>query len=397
MISLALLFFSVALAVSFRYESAFTWPKLVALWFCAALLVLQWLYAWRKGALRPIPRPVLYSALAYALWLLYSTSYTIHLPTAVFGIYGRWQGLLTQLNYILLFLMVATLPLDARKALKAFVLSMVPVAVIAITQKLNFVHSPILGDRSFSTIGNPVIMGACLGLAVPFSAYFAIISVKKNKGGVLFWGLVTLLLLTGIITSESRGPELGLLVGMSVMIMGIAKEKRLAFVCIFVAIVTMIYFNPRSNVRHIGKDHGVTCRVWYAQSALEMVRDHPVFGVGLDCYRWAYPTYRTPESKKIEPNVVPTKAHNGYLQIAACSGIPGLLYYVIFVGTVLMSIRTEDKLLKLAFIASVISYLVQDVTGWAEVPLTAFWWVVMGLAVNSRSRPHKTEDFLTGS
>ena len=370
----SILFFTVALAFSAQYEASFTYPKLVYLYSCTLALVISWLYYRWKGDIRPIPRNVLYSALAFALWLLLSTTFAIHVPTAVFGFYGRWQGLLTHLVYIGLFLMAVSLPLNTRKVLKSFVLAMLLVAIVAITQRLNFINSPILGARSFSTIGNAIPMAACLSLAVPFCIYFTV----RGKWRVL-WGLVTVILLVGVVVSYSRGPELGLLAALSIVIMFTARGKAIfKFAAIAALIVLMVHFNTRNNLKHIATDSGYTDRCEYAQAALGMIRDFPVFGVGLDCYRLVYVRYQTDVSKKIEPT---TKAHNGYVQYAATTGIPGLLYYLILVVCVLRSIRTDDPLLRIAFIAAIAGYLVQDFAGWEEVSLTAFFWCIIGLAI----------------
>ncbi len=373
----SILFFSVALVFSARYEASFTLPKLVYLYSCTLALAASWLYAYRKGHVHPIPSPVLYFALAFALWLLLSTTFAIHVPTAVFGVYGRWQGLLTHLAYVGLSLMAATLPLDRHKTLKAFVLAMLCVAVVAITQRLNFVNSPILGGRSFSTIGNAIPMAACLALAIPFALYFAV----RGKWRTL-WVLIALILLAGIIVSESRGPELGLLVALSIMLAGALKRKNTAIIGIAIIIGALLFVNPRNNISNITKDTGFTYRIMYSKAALGMIKDYPIFGVGLENYRIAYPKYRTAESRQIEPQVIPTKAHNGYLQYAATTGILGLIYYLILVGACLRSVQTEDRLLRIALVAAIAGYLVQDMTGWEDVSLTSFFYITLGIGIN---------------
>ncbi len=413
----SILFFTVALVFTPWHEASFTLPKLAYLYSCTFSLVISWLYCRWRGQILPLSRNIEYATGFFALWLVLSTVFALHIPTALIGNYGRWNGLITHLVYLLLFLMAATLPLNRRRVLQVFVLTMLCVAVISITQRLNFVNSPILGGRSFSTIGNPVLMGACLALAVPFSVYFTV----QGKWIRILWGLITLILLAGIVMSESRGPQVGLLVGLSIMLLGSIRRKTVAVAGIGVLLIALLYFNPRYNIKHISTDSGFTNRIRYAQVALSMTQDFPVFGVGLENYRVAYLAYRTPESAKIEPLALPTKAHNGYLQYAATIGIPGLIYYLILVGTVLFRLpdkfferkpdlsgftlrqlqreankrmsymmhylathpmpKPEDRLLRMAFVASITSLLIQDISGWQEISLTAFFWVIMGLAV----------------
>jgi putative inorganic carbon (hco3(-)) transporter len=70
-------------------------------------------------------------------------------------------------------------------------------------------------------------------------------------------------------------------------------------------------------------------RVGVWKSALRMVRDHPVAGMGWGTFRSAYPSYR-------QPNLYYgfVFAHNDYLQIAAGMGVVGLLLFLGFVGLV---------------------------------------------------------------
>ncbi|HUT52997.1 MAG TPA: O-antigen ligase family protein [bacterium] len=68
-------------------------------------------------------------------------------------------------------------------------------------------------------------------------------------------------------------------------------------------------------------------RISLWKSSLEMVRDHPLFGVGWGAFKDAYPSYRR---DNIFVGLV--FAHNDFLQIAATSGVPGLAFFLLFVA-----------------------------------------------------------------
>jgi len=56
-----------------------------------------------------------------------------------------------------------------------------------------------------------------------------------------------------------------------------------------------------------------------------MGADHPVLGVGLDCYGNAFPAYRSAEYVRIEWGGNPTKAHNEMINIFATQGSLGVI------------------------------------------------------------------------
>jgi Flp pilus assembly protein TadD len=83
--------------------------------------------------------------------------------------------------------------------------------------------------------------------------------------------------------------------------------------------------------------------------------------------------------------------HDGYLQWAATTGVPGLLLYLSALGAVAAAVglacrRTDDRSRRLrlaAFLAALSAYAVQDLSGWLDPALSVFFWTILGLAVAS--------------
>jgi tetratricopeptide (TPR) repeat protein len=94
--------------------------------------------------------------------------------------------------------------------------------------------------------------------------------------------------------------------------------------------------------------------------------------------------------------------HNGYLQWAVTNGLPGLTLYIALVTSILVllwrSVRTvaprapdqsttrdlttRDLMIGWAFIGAIAGYLTQDLSGWEEISLSAFFWTILGAAVS---------------
>jgi O-antigen ligase len=99
-------------------------------------------------------------------------------------------------------------------------------------------------------------------------------------------------------------------------------------------------------------------RIAMLQMGMEMVADHPVFGVGPDQVREVYATYRPLTAIQPEnPHL-----HNVPLQIAAERGLPALAIWIWFVVALLLGLRDSlvrgrHPVLAAAAIGSVISML----------------------------------------
>jgi O-antigen ligase len=71
-------------------------------------------------------------------------------------------------------------------------------------------------------------------------------------------------------------------------------------------------------------------RVAMIYSGIEMVRDHPLTGVGPDMVKHVYPEYRqTWAVNPLNPHL-----HNVPMQIAAERGLPALIIWLVFIGYV---------------------------------------------------------------
>jgi len=386
--TLIVLIAGVALAFDISIMSQFALPKLLILRIGTLALCLIWLTAHREGAILPFPMPVLCSAMALGLWSILATITALHGYTSLHGVYGWYNGLFTQLNYLLLFYLIATLPIDKLKILKAYVIVMSIVAVYAIFQKcgIDFVDFP--HSRPASTIGNAVPMSACLLLALPFSLYFAL----KKKA----WFVVSLILLAGIVISQSRGVQLALILTALIIIFVYGwrymTKKATAFVIISLlcaGVLTFIVFvnfansglKERYNPMNISQDEGVKLRLHYYQVAWAMIKDRPIMGFGLDNMKVAFSQYRTPELATIEQHVIPTEPHNVYLAKAVNGGIPLLIFYLAFIVSVLRHINRSDKILAVAFVGAITGYLIQDISGWSHSALQPMFYILIALGV----------------
>jgi tetratricopeptide (TPR) repeat protein len=95
--------------------------------------------------------------------------------------------------------------------------------------------------------------------------------------------------------------------------------------------------------------------------------------------------------------------HNGYLQIALSSGVLGLVLYLAFLMLIFLRLwksfqrsgEGRGKVLLLAFMASFFGFLIQDLSGWPDIALTPFFWILLGLGLSFclTDQPQRPEKF----
>jgi O-antigen ligase len=85
-----------------------------------------------------------------------------------------------------------------------------------------------------------------------------------------------------------------------------------------------------------GDSMGFNLRIKIWGNAIDMTLKHPILGIGVDCFgnETSLNYFGDKEYQEIFKGALTDKAHSEYLQISACSGIPALVAYIAFVGTI---------------------------------------------------------------
>lgn len=154
--------------------------------------------------------------------------------------------------------------------------------------------------------------------------------------------------LAALLFSASRGGFIGLVAGCLLFLLRSRQRVRnsiLVFATIAVLSLPM-QISPVQRLLHPTRSdqdaQQTRLAVW--SGGLKMIADHPIFGVGLDNYRIATPTY-------VDFTKIPVGesgfrvAHNSYLEIAAELGLPALL---VFVGILVSTFRSLGRVYRAA-------------------------------------------------
>ncbi len=363
---------------------AFFIPLSEAMIYVGMLLVLiGWIYKLArkksKGVLRtPLDLPIIIFVIIGFI-SIFNSSFLKQSLTATPGFIA---GIL--FGYYLVFSNITD-----KKFLKKFVLVMVlggtTTACIGIFQYL------IWGtERTSATLANPNVLASYLAMMIPIVFSLLLYESKKSKKKLLLtFSFITMVIC--LVFTHSRAGWLALVGAMSFLLL-IEKKKRLAVGLTLVIVVAASLLIPSVNARLrtifdliVNKE-----RIYGAKSALQMIKDYPLTGIGVNTFYHVYPQYQLPEARE---HLV--HAHNIFLQIGAEIGLFGLvtllwlLIRVFKIGWETLR-RTKNNYLQAlttGLLASLIAFLINqgfDSTWWLE-RLFIFFWVLLAVLLAARN------------
>lgn len=249
--------------------------------------------------------------------------------------------------------------------------------------------NPDITTRIFSVFGNPNIFAEYLIMSIPISVSLFWTSKKILKKMIFL--LTSLILITALVLTFSRGGWLGFAFGIFIFILLV--EKRLLLSLIPISIIS-IFVIPASILNRIisivnlsDTSNSYRIRLW--KITLDVIRDNWLVGVGFGHipFKQTFETYiRT----------MPTyHAHNTFLEITAEMGIVGLIIlltilFVIYKYSIRNLMKHQDKYLKvitaglLAGLSSVLCHgLVENILYMPKIIIT-FWTVIAFIFVTLR-------------
>jgi len=261
-------------------------------------------------------------------------------------------------------------------------------------------QSPTPGD--FSRIGGTLVSANTAGsyLSMLLAPAFSIMVTGQKR---TFKGLAMIAFVLGVfalVLTGSRGAWLATLI--SFIIFSIVALRmgwlqiRLVLIGVVIGLLISIIFYGLLYERIFGYDAGsATSRIEQYHVAFQIIKDHPIFGVGANGYFIALAQFLT---RNPNQEVFRWVVHNKYLLVWAEIGILGLLFFLMFlVSTVRQGFKivqfndTFISPLALAFTAAIVGQMVHmfvDVFhGRIQVQLL---WTVAALLM-AMSYLHKTK------
>lgn len=389
-------------------------PKFTFFSLITSLILVAWLTkTWRKGKLEirrsPLDLPILFFLGAYAI----STAFSIHLPTSLLGFYGRFDGMLTYLSYILLYFLTVQYFTSNERQIQLVDLMLVGgllAALVGASQQI-FFGVP----RPSSFFGNSVYFAAYLVIIffLSLGRFFTSQATTRRS----FYALSSLILLAVLFMTHTRSAWLALGIGLAVFFA--LKEKvslkrifgkfwwtlPVIIVLILLLVVSVLRFTNagirnfftqlRLSPESIKSGLGFRFLLW--RDVLKLIRNHPLVGTGPDTFFYSYSRYVSFETLYLQTkgeialtlnNKIISDPHNLFLQMGATIGLPAVALFltilIVFLSTAWKQVQqanTERRILVISFISGVLALLVMIQLQPSPVDFMPFTWLLMGLAM----------------
>ncbi len=240
-------------------------------------------------------------------------------------------------------------------------------------------------------------IGGAMAFFAPFVAGIALYDWRSSGRGASIRRIAAtiafILLAFALILGQSRLAIFGVILALGVLSFLLIPARRwryiaLAALVLVTAFEIYLIVNPApSNELLTGRDaDSLTTRLEIWNSALSILHDHPLSGVGLNMFRanivrnqYPAPAYGT----KVLPH-----AHDELLQVASDTGLPGLILYAVWHGVLIIMLlriwRTGDNFIRAAAIAAGAGLAAHAFFGLADA-ITLFdrfifaYWLLVGV------------------
>ena len=305
------------------------------------------------------------------------------------------QGFLQKtLQYGLISLSVADLaarPGVAKRATWALAASAALLALDVVIQRV-WGRDVLLGIARFPDGGrltgpfrNPIDLATCLAVLLPLVVIVVEGSIGWRRSG---WVLLFGLLFSELIAITARSGWLSLMVATAVLGWADRGLRRWLWPAIALAFLLGLAVFAAKDRLHGAvtlTDAGSRDRVYMWQSAVWMFRERPLLGQGLNTFMANYLSHWVGGER------MPRYAHNCYLQVAAETGLAGLLTFgwllAALVGTGWRGIQRaagrDERVLLLGWVGAVAAFLTQAFfdTSFYSLRFAALFWCLSGLTM----------------
>lgn len=341
----------------FITSKAFVFRIIVEIVFTAWL----WLAIINK-AYRPQKTALLWAVSIFVLMAALATVFGVNPLKSFWSNFERMEGLVTYLHLFAYFVVMAHVfqKKDWMIFFNLFIVAGLLEDFYAFMQRLGFIASPQGGFRTDGTIGNPTYLAAYLIFVLALCIFLILNS--RNKLAKYFYGMVGFLTLLAILFTASRGPTLGILIGVVVAALMYFFLKRktedkkeklykkiilASLLFLVVAVSTIWLFKNTKFVQNSPvlsrltslsfSEKTTKSRLTIWRMSFEAFKEKPILGWGPENYGVVFAKYYRPELWPQEPWF--DRSHNIIFDWLINAGILGLLSYLGIFAAVFYLIR----------------------------------------------------------
>jgi O-antigen ligase len=348
----------------------------------------------------------------FIIGLLVSTAVTDVKYTAIFGEYHRNNGALAYLAMAILMgagAFVFNLK-SSDRYLKFYAATGLILTAYGFLQAAGKdpVGWTIVYNPFITTLGNPNFTSGFLGLSAIVILLLAFESTERKFQATYAVGLLADLYI--LKRSGSIQGLFGFLIGATIIVivkLWIVNRKYGQIGLIAVAIagtpvaLAVINVGPLASKLYQGT---LNNRLDYWQASINMFKDHPVFGVGIDRFGEYYREYAV--QNQVVQGQITDNAHSVYMQILATGGlvtsVPYMLVigYITYVGLKAMLKAHGATKLRIAGIFGIwLGTVAVNIVTIDNLGVAVWFWITGGalIAVSSSVIDHETDSLIAGA
>jgi O-antigen ligase len=344
---------------------------------------------------------------SFIIFLLVSTIFTDTFMIGLLGDTQRRNGFLAYLGLSIIFL-YASRSINFSNVLRVYKtgiltgLVLSAYGLIQISGK-DFIKWNNPYNSMISTLGNPNFASSALALM----SLLALYGVFLRNLPIVYKLISLILIVSSLIAIISSGSRQGLLVIFFSLLVYTSiscylKNKKIGIlvICIsgFSAVLAMLGMLQKGPLVSLLYKDSVSVRGYYWRAGIEMFKDKPFTGVGVDRYGIYFKEFReVGYPLKYGYEITSTNAHNTFIQLFATAGIfVGVIYlllifYVLFSGIdLLRRSNSEDQKIVLGLISVWIGFQAQSLISIDNIGISVWGWLLGGSIVGL-NLSHKSE------
>ncbi|HSS20210.1 MAG TPA: O-antigen ligase family protein [Pyrinomonadaceae bacterium] len=301
---------------------------------------------------------------AFVLWILLSCLWAVT-PYAAIHLGAQW------FLYLVFFAIITHVAKDSKKIHSSLVVLGGIVSILAIACAIESWFGAPLTDGNLRADLKPILRGSAgFGeiMAMASILFSGFCLYAKQTKQALSAGCIAILSWLATLQSLERAPFLGAVAGYGLLIVGIVLSRsltkhsalRLILLVACLTVVLAVQTLPSTSSPHLGspstvgrltqnpaQDNNTRVRFLFWGVALEMLRLHPLAGVGGNNYDALFgvgraefaATYPNSSLTGMNEDLLAVYAHNEYLQMLAELGLVGFFCVLLFAAQLLNAFR----------------------------------------------------------
>jgi O-antigen ligase len=245
-----------------------------------------------------------------------------------------------------------------------------------------------------STVGNPNFSAAIMSVLATI-IFAPVLNSNYNKFVQIICFVTFVVLFYTIYQSGARQGLIAIALGVGsyITVFIYSKNRKFGYITLgsglvlsLISILGMLQIGPLTNLLY---KSSVSVRGYYWRAGIQMLKDHPIFGVGLDRYGAYFKQYReSTYSLNYGFDITSTNAHNVPIQIFSTSGtLVGICYltilvFVIWRGVVGIKNNSGNNRLAIASVFSAwLAFQAQSIISIDNIGITVWGWMLGGAVV----------------